>query len=80
MCMNHTIGIPAANYLQQKYYKSREIYDCINDFMARISKLDIETIVNKAHVAVLQWLIDSGDQEGADYWEPTWSITSGHGR
>ncbi len=81
MCTNHTTGIPAAKYSQQKYYKSREIYDAIyNDFMVRIAKLGVETIVNKAHKAVVRWLIESGDKDGAAYWEKTWSMESGHGR
>ena len=37
MCTNHTTGIPAANYSQAKYYRTREIYDQVCDLMVRRS-------------------------------------------
>ena len=67
MCINHTTGIPASNY-------------SVYDYMVRMSKLGVESIVDKAHAAMIRWLIDSDDAEAAAYWEKTWSMTSGHGR
>jgi hypothetical protein len=81
MCNNHTTGIPAANYSQSKYYKSREVYDEVYDIMVRIAKLGMEVFVDKAHGALIRHLAgDLQDQDGADYFEKTWSMQSGHGR
>ena len=80
MCKNHTTGIPASNYSHLKYYKSREIYDSVYDYMVRKSKIGVQEIVEKVHAAFIRWLIDNGDPEAAAYWEKTWSMASGHGR
>jgi hypothetical protein len=80
MCQNHTTGIPASNYLQVKYYRTREIYDQVNDLMVRIAKIGVEDIVDKAHTAVVRFLVESDDQKGAHYWDKTWALGSGHGR
>ena len=81
MCVNHTTRIPAANYSQAKYYKSREVYDEMYDYMVRISKLGMESIADKAHEAVERFLNDErDDQSGAEYFHKTWSLASGHGR
>ncbi len=58
MCTNHSTGIPASNYSQLKYYNSREIYDAVYDYMVRMSKIGVEEIVEKAHAALIRWLID----------------------
>ena len=80
-CVNHSTGIPAANYSQAKYYVSREVYDEMYDIMVNISKLGLETLVRKAHEAVPRYLIEHHDDKaGADYFQKTWSIDSGHGK
>jgi hypothetical protein len=66
-CVNHTTGIPAANYSQAKYYKTREIYDQMYDFMTPIAKIGIEPIADKAHDAAQRFLIEyCKDESGAD--------------
>jgi hypothetical protein len=81
MCNNNTTGIPAANYSQAKYYKSREVYDEVYDCMVRIAKLGMEVFVEKAHGALIRHLAENlEDEAGADYFEKTWSMQSGHGR
>ena len=81
MCVNHTTGIPAANYSQAKYYKSREVYDQMYDYMVRISKIGMDSIAEKAHEAVPRFLIeDCEDEDWSEYFHKTWSLPSGHGR
>ena len=81
MCNNHTTGIPASNYSQAKYYKSREVYDEVYDIMVRIAKLGMETIVDKSHAALSRHLRETlEDTAGADYFDKTWSMQSAHGR
>ena len=81
MCVNHTTGIPAANYSQGKYYKSREVYDQMYDYMVRISKLGMDSLAVKAHEAVPRFLIEEcEDEDGAEYFHKKWSLPSGHGR
>ncbi len=72
MCINHVTGIPAANYSQAKYYKSRAVYDLIYDFKVRISQIGIEAIAVKAHLALPRYPIEEHDDEaGAGYFKKT---------
>ena len=48
--------------------------------MVCMSKIGVKSIVEKAHAALIRWLIDNGDPEAAAYWEKTWSMASGYGR
>jgi hypothetical protein len=80
-CNNHTTGIPAENYSQAKYYTSRKVYGEIYDLMVRMSKIGIEAITEKVHLAVPRFLLEQHDDKaGADFFVKTWSLFSPRGR
>ena len=62
MCTNHTTGIPASNYSQLKYYKSREIYDAVYDYMVSMSKIVLFKLdpVNALTVTEVSELLANG--------------------
>jgi hypothetical protein len=75
MCIKRGTGIPAANYTPAKYCKTPDVYDLVYDLMVRITKIGIETIAEKAHLALPSYLIkEHDDEDGAVYFEKTWSL------
>ena len=78
------VSIPTCIYywnpscqLHSKYYKSREVYDKVYDIMVRIAKLGMD----KLHEALSRHLRETlKDPAGAEYFDKTWSMPSGHGR
>ena len=81
MCRNHVSAIPAANHSQQRQFKCRETYDAYYDEVVRLAHVGQETIAVKCDEAMIVWIKDVlQDPVGADYYEKTWSLASGHGR
>ena len=81
MCRNHVTAIPAANHSQQKYFRSPSVYDTYYDEAVRVSKIGHETVARKALEAMVTWINDDlEDEEGAKYFDKTWSLASGFGR
>jgi hypothetical protein len=81
MCCNHVAAIPAANHSQQLQFKSCETYDAYYDEVVRLAHVGHETIAVKCDEAMIVWIKDVlQDPAGADYYDKTWSLSSGHGR
>ncbi len=81
MCSNHVTAIPASNHSQQWQFKSRETYDAYYNELVRLALVGHETIAVKCDEAMIVWIKDVlQDPVGADYYDKTWSLSSGHSK
>ncbi len=84
-CVNHTLGIGAANYTHPKYFRSGDNYDEWKDCACCMSEIDIEAIRIKADVLMQEYMEETlGDPEAYRWWSATllhgpWSQDLGSG-